>query len=150
MSVQNPFASAPTATASGGTTPSHAIVANNITSVAIDASPGLPFSVQLFNNSAVIAYAKFYDASQAGTTCGSGTPKKVLMIPANTSGAGVVINVGGEAGVQFSTAITRCVTTGIADNDTGVPAAATYLVEADYKQDAPPSRFRCGPHGADL
>ncbi len=121
------------ASATGGATPSHAIVANNTTSVAIDASPGTLYSVQLFNNSATIAYLKLYDASQGSTTCGSGTPKKVLMIPASTSGAGVVIDVGGRAGVAFATAITRCVTTGIADNDTGAPAATTYLVEADYK-----------------
>lgn len=121
------------ATATGGATPSHAIVANNTTSVAIDASPGTLYSVQVFNNSATIAYLKFYDAAQGSVTCGSGTPKKVVLIPANTSGAGAVIPLGGAAGVAFVTAITRCVTTGIADNDTGAPAASAYLVEADFK-----------------
>lgn len=128
-----PWLVAPAAASTGGATASHAIVANNTTSVAVDASPGTLYSVQLFNNSATIAYLKLYDAAQGSTTCGSGTPKKVLMIPANTSGAGVVINVGGQAGVAFATAITRCVTTGIADNDTGAPAASTYLAEIDYK-----------------
>lgn len=121
------------ATATGGAGMSHAIVAANTTSVAIDASPGTLYSVQVFNNSATIAYLKLYDAAQGSTTCGSGTPKKVVLIPASTSGAGAVIFLGGASGVAFATAITRCVTTGIADNDTGAPAATTYLVEADFK-----------------
>ncbi len=121
------------AAATGGATPSHAIVAANTTSVSIDASPGTLYSVQVFNNSATIAYLKLYDAAQGSTTCGSGTPKKVILIPASTSGAGAVISLGGSSGVAFATAITRCVTTGIADNDTGAPAASTYLVEADFK-----------------
>ena len=128
----NPVAVGPTGNATAGMSTSHAIVANNTTSVAIDASPGTLYSVQVFNNSATIAYLKLYDAAQGSTTCGTGTPKKVIMIPANTSGAGAVVEIGGGLGVKFSTAITRCVTTGIADNDTTAPAASTYLVEADY------------------
>lgn len=127
------FSVNPQATASTGVSTSSALVANNTTSVAVDASPGTLFSVRVFNNSATIAYEKFYDAAQGSTTCGSGTPVLRILIPANTSGAGAVFALGGGYGVKFTTAITRCVTTGIADNDTGAPAASAYIVEGDYK-----------------
>ncbi len=121
----------PTAATTGGASVSSAIVANNTTSVAIDASAGTLYGVTVFNNSATIAYLKLYNASQGSTTCGSGTPVQRILIPANTSGAGAVIPF--PVGVAYSTAISRCVTTGIADNDTGAPAASTYLVDAIYK-----------------
>jgi len=36
-------------------------------------------------------------------------------------------------GVSFNTAITYCVTGGIADNDTTAPAASSYIVNFYYK-----------------
>lgn len=109
-------------------------VANNTTSVAVDASAGTLLAVRVFNNSGTIAYAKFYNASQGSTTCGSGTPILREMIPANSSGGSGAIPVfGGGYGVAFGTAITVCVTTGFGDSDTTAPAASTYIVEADYK-----------------
>lgn len=119
--------------ATDGVSQFSALVPNNTTSVAVDASPGTLKSVQVFNNSATIAYLKLYNAAQGSTTCGSGTPVKRIMIPANTSGAGAVISLGGRNGVFFSTAITYCVTTGIADADTTAPAASAYIVNLDYK-----------------
>ncbi|MHC2511886.1 hypothetical protein ACVII1_007124 [Bradyrhizobium elkanii] len=53
------------------------------------------------------------------------------MIPASTSGAGVVDTT--DLGVSFSTGIAYIVTTGIADNDTGAPAANAYVVSFYYK-----------------
>lgn len=106
-------------------------VANNTTSVVIDASPGTLYGLTVFNNSATIAYAKLYNAAQGSTTCGSGTPVQRVLIPASTSGAGAVIPL--TVGVVYSTAITLCVTTGFADADTAAPAASTYIVEAVYK-----------------
>lgn len=116
----------------GGATPSSAIVANNTTSVAICASACTLYGVTVFNNSGTPAYLKLYNAVQGSTTCGSGTPVQRILIPANTSGAGAVIEFG-AVGVAYGTALTRCVTTGIADNDTGAPAATTYIVGAIYK-----------------
>jgi hypothetical protein len=115
-------------TASGGASHFSEIVANNTTSVAIDASPGQLYGISAFNNSATIAYVKLYNAAQGSTTCGSGTPVERFMIPA--SGGFVKEIVQGDA---FPTAITVCVTTGIADADTGAPAASTYIVNALYK-----------------
>lgn len=99
--------------------------ANNTTSVSICGGACGLNGVFVQNNSATIAYLKLYNATQANTTCGSGTPVDRMMIPASTSGAGAVVTIpGGPA--RYSTALTACITTGIADNDTTAPAASTY------------------------
>lgn len=105
------------------------IVANNTTALVVKATSGALYTLEAFNNSATIAYVKLYDAATA--TCGSGTPVIRYMIPANASGAGYISpNVNGT---NFPGGITMCVTTGIADNNTGSPAATTYLVNVHYK-----------------
>lgn len=105
------------------------IVANNTTALIVKATAGALYTLEAFNNSATIAYVKLYNAATA--TCGSGTPIIRYMIPANSTGAGYISpNVNGTA---FSTGVVMCITTGIADNDTGSPAATTYLVNVHYK-----------------
>lgn len=121
----------PIAGSTGGATPKSIQVANNTTSIAVDASAGTVYEALVFNNSATIAYLKLYNAAQGSTTCGSGTPVQRIMIPANTSGAGAVISFG--VGIAYGTAITACITTGYGDSDTTAPAASTYIVEVDYK-----------------
>lgn len=118
--------------ANGGATPTGNIVANNTTAVVVKASAGTLYGVQLAGLGSAPAYLKIYNATSA--TCGSGTPVKRLMIPAASTaanGAGSNITFG-VAGVAFSTGITYCVTTGIADNDTTAPAASTFLVNIDW------------------
>ena len=101
-------------------------VANNTTSVAIKASAGQLYGIEAFNNGATIAYIKLYNTAQGSVTCGSGTPVYQGMIPAAAAGGNYVsMNV---YGIAFSTAITACVTTGFADNDTTAPAATTYAI----------------------
>lgn len=105
------------------------IVANNTTALVVKASSGALYTLEAFNNSATIAYVKLYDAATG--TCGSGTPQIRYMIPANSSGAGYISpNVNGTS---FPSGIVMCITTGIADNDTGAPGATTYLVNVHYK-----------------
>lgn len=106
-------------------------VANNTTSVAVDASAGTLYGIRAFNNSGTIAYGKLYNTAQGSVTCGSGTPVDRFMIPAGSSGAGFIWT--STVGVMYSTAITICVTTGFGDSDTTAPAASTYEVSFDYK-----------------
>ena len=117
----------------GGLSTVSNILANNTTSVAIKASPGQLFHFEGWNISAATpVWIKLYDATQAGTTAGSGTPKWRIMIPsAGVTGAGVVSM--DMNGIPFGTAITYVAVTGIADNDTTAPAAATYAVNFGYK-----------------
>lgn len=122
----------PAPTTSGGLSIKRLQVANNTTSVAIDASAGQLYGIEAFNNSSVIAYVKLYNAAQGSTTCGSGTPVYQGMIPAASSGGAGYVSMNGY-GAPFSTAITACITTGFADNDTTAPAASAYVLNVFYK-----------------
>lgn len=123
---------APAPGSSGGLTSFSKIIANNTTSFAIDASPGRLYEIDAYNNSATLGWLKLYNAAQGSTTCGSGTPILRIMVPGNsTSGAGVVKL--SFYGTSFSTAITGCFVTGIADADATSPAATTYVVNVGYK-----------------
>jgi hypothetical protein len=116
---------------SGGLSVLRAQVAANTTSVAVKASAGQLYGIEAFNNSSTIAYIKLYNAAQGSTTCGAGTPVYQGMIPAAAAGGNYVsMNV---YGLPFGTAITACVTTGFADNDTTAPAASTYVINYFYK-----------------
>ena len=99
---------------------------NNTTAIIVSARPSTLYNVELSNNSATIAYAKFYNA--ATQTCGSGTPYARYQLPANATVP--VPNVNGDA---YSNGIALCITTGIGDSDTGAPAANAYIVNSHYK-----------------
>lgn len=117
----------------GGASTTGNIVANNTIAVVVKSGAGTLYGAQLYGIGAAPAYLKIYNATSA--TCGSGTPVKRLMIPAAgtaANGNGSNINFG-SSGVAFGTGITYCVTTGIADADTAAPAAATFLVNLDWK-----------------
>lgn len=133
LSITNPTFNRPVATATGGGSTTGNIVANNTTAVVVKGSAGTLYGAQLYGIGSAPAYLKIYNATSA--TCGSGTPVKRLMIPAaSTAANGAGSNIAfGDVGVDFSTGITYCVTTGIADNDTTAPAASTYLVNLDWK-----------------
>lgn len=108
------------------------IVANNTTSVVVNAAATTLYGVQLGGIGSAPAYLKLYNATSA--TCGSGTPVKRLIIPAAATAAnGAGSNVSFPGGLRFSTGLTYCVTTGIGDADTTAPAANTFLVNLDWR-----------------
>jgi hypothetical protein len=116
----------------GGVTIKSVQIANNTTSVAIDASAGQLYGIEAFNNGTSIGYVKLYDAAQGSTTCGSGTPKYRGMVPAPSSGGGGYIAMNGF-GTPFATAISMCFTGGFGDSDTTAPAASTFELNFYYK-----------------
>ena len=90
-------------------------------------------AVQLGGVGAAPAYLKLYDKATA-PTCGTDTPKKTLIIPAAATAAlGGGSNVTIYGGALFSLGLGICVTTGIADSDTGAVAAGTFTINIDYK-----------------
>lgn len=99
----------------------------------VKATAGTLYSVYAFNATAAVLYLKFYNATAASTTVGTTTPVLTLPIPANndTDGAGFVWSV--PQGLAFDTAISAAVTTGVADADTGAPAANAAIVNLGYK-----------------
>lgn len=131
----NPLTVASVPLASGGLAIQSAIVANNTTSVAVGTSaPHQLYGIDAYSiSSATPAFIKLYNAAQGSTTCGSGTPVARFMIPASggTAGSGQIWH--DTNGIAFSTALSYCITTGIADADTSAPAASTYTINLSYK-----------------
>jgi hypothetical protein len=112
----------------GGLTKFTLTAANSTNATSIKASAGKLYHITGYNNSATLAWISFYN--NAGTpTCGTNIVWQT-MIPANsTSGSGAIDDI--PAGLDFSTGIAMCVTTGIAG--TGSVAASTYVVNLGYK-----------------
>lgn len=105
------------------------VVANSDNATTLKSSAGVVHAVQVYGIAASQqAWLKFYDTSTT-PTCGSSTIVKQILIPANSTGAGANTLLD----TQFSTGISYCVTTGIANSDDTAPAASTYVVNLDYK-----------------
>lgn len=118
----------PAAATTGGLSTFYLTAANSTNATNIKASAGQVYHVEVYNNSATLAWLSFYNTS--GTpTCGTSIVAQT-MIPANsTSGAGAVADI--ALGRAFSSGIGICVTTGI--GGTGAVAASSYTITIDYK-----------------
>lgn len=117
--------------ASSGTSNYSLIAANSTNATSVVAGAHSLYEISVYNNSSVIAYLKLYDSGSA-PTCGSGTPVARYLIPgASAGGAGSNVNI--NMGKAFASGIAFCLTTGIADADTGAVAANAYLVNMTYK-----------------
>jgi hypothetical protein len=123
-----PVSSAPTT--SGGLSRSYASLANSTNATVVKASAGQIYTMRAFNNSANIAYLKFYNKATT-PTCNSDTVVDKVMIPASTSGAGVVIN--SPVGTEYTTGIAYCVTAAFVDSDNTAVAASAFSVTIGYK-----------------
>lgn len=114
---------------SGGLDTFHLVGAASTNATNLKASAGQVFFISAFNLNAAPRYLKFHNT--AGTpTAGSGVVASYL-IPGNTAGAGLVINI--DKGLAFGTGIAITLTTGIADNDTGAISASEVVVNIGYK-----------------
>lgn len=118
------------AATSGGLSRNYATLANSTNATVVKNGAGQLYNIQAFNNSATIAYVKFYNKATT-PTCNSDTVVDKYMIPASTSGAGLSISV--PLGDAYNAGISYCVTTGIADNDNTAVAASAYSVTVRYK-----------------
>ena len=127
-----PLLSQTQAATSGGWTPKWIVAANSDNSTNLKGSAGIVHAVQVFGIGAAPAWLKFYDKATA-PTCASDTIVKQIMIPANSTaalGAGAISTV---IDTQFSTGIGYCVVTGIGATDDTSVAAATFVVNIDWK-----------------
>lgn len=115
----------------GGLSIYRANVPNNNTGVVVKASPGQLYAVGMFNNSAVVAYLKFYDKATAPTV-GTDPVLFDMMFPAPAAGGGGVI-LPIANGAAFPTGISYGVVTDFADNGTTAPAANAYKLVFFYK-----------------
>jgi hypothetical protein len=94
----------------------------------VKTSPGKLYGWFMFNAAATTHYVKLYNLTAANTTVGSSTPIMTIPIP-----AGAAANVEFTNGILFDTALCAAATTGIADADTGAPAASAVTVNLLYK-----------------
>jgi hypothetical protein len=117
-----------TATGSGLTQKTF-VSANSDNATCLKASAGQVYSIQAFNLNAAPRYLKFQNKATT-PTIGTDTNTKVIMIPGNTAGAGVVINF--HTPIPFSTGISYGLVTGIANNDDTSVGAGDCVVNIDY------------------
>lgn len=95
---------------------------------AVKATAGTLYGWYLYNNSSATLYMKLYNATVANVTVGTTTPVMTIPVP-----AGSAANVSFNGGITFGTAISAAVTTGVADNNTGAPAANDFIANIFYK-----------------
>ena len=99
----------------------------------VKATAGVLYSIAAFNRTAAPLYLKFYNLTAANTTVGTSTPVLTFVVPGNadSDGAGFILEK--TYGWTFDTAISVACTTGVADADTGAPAANDCVINLGYK-----------------
>lgn len=101
------------------------------TATNVKASAGQVFGWVITNTSASPRYVKFYNTS--GTpTAGSGTPELRIMVPGNTSGAGIVA-AEFTNGIAFNMGIGFTIVSGPTDADPSNISANEVIVNVLYK-----------------
>lgn len=116
--------------ATNGLLTSYTSCANSNNATSVKGSAGSIAHIRAFNNSAVIAYLKLYNKASAPNPASDTVVDKIL-IPANTSGAGVVLDI--AYGQKFTTGIAFAVVTGFGDTDNTSIAANAYSVTILYQ-----------------
>lgn len=98
----------------------------------VKATAGQVYGCWVTNTSTTTRFLKFYNATAANVSVGSTTPVITIGIPGNTSDDISAVLGAGAHGIKFDTAISVAATTGLADADTGAPAANDVLVNIFY------------------
>lgn len=114
----------------GGLLMSSAVMLATTNATLVKSGAGQIYGIEVFNNSASIAYLKVYDTAWT-PVAGAGTPAMRRMVPGNSSGAGCIINI--PNGSSYNRGIGYTFTAGIADTDTTAVAASAFIVNILYK-----------------
>jgi hypothetical protein len=132
LSVSNPAFTQSVAGTTGGATPYHYLSAASTNATNVKATAGTLYSLSLINTTATLYYLRLYDIATSAPTCSSATGVvHNIPIPANTAGAGVVLNMDG-VGMLFANGIGFCLTGAFSDTDT-TNAATGVAVNLTYK-----------------
>lgn len=99
---------------------------------AVKAMEGQIYWIHAMNMTAAPIFLKFYNDTVANVVVGTDVPDLTFPVPANadSDGAGFTLSI--PNGIEFSTAITIAATTGVADADTGAPAANALIVNLGF------------------
>lgn len=95
----------------------------------VKATAGQVYGWVVHNANAATLYMKFYNATAADVSVGTTTP--ALTVPVSPVSEGQVFSI--PMGIEFDTAITVAVTTGVADADTGAPAGSDFQINLFFK-----------------
>ena len=98
----------------------------------VKTAAGQVYGMWVTNLATTTRFVKFYNATAANVVVGTTAPVITVAIPGNASDD-VTGLFASTMGIAFDTAICVAATTGIADNDTGAPAANDVLVNIFYK-----------------
>jgi hypothetical protein len=109
---------------------SRTLSANNTTGILAKAGGGKVYGWVITNVNASARFVKLYNKTTAPTV-GTDTPSMTLVIPGNATGSGMVAS-SFNPGIYFSDGIGYGITTAVADNDTGAPAATEVVVNLFY------------------
>lgn len=94
----------------------------------VKVTAGQIYGYYFANVATSVRYLRFYNATAANTTVGTTAAMLVLPLPAESAG-----HIDFGCGIPFSTACCAAVTTGVAANDTGAPAANDVILDVFYK-----------------
>lgn len=97
------------------------------TAIAVKATAGKLFGVNLVNSNATAIYVKLYDKAAAGVAPASDKPTYTFLVP----GASEWVLRGLDEPFDFQTAISVRSVTGVADTDTTAPAVSP-IIELDF------------------
>ena len=126
-----PVPISPRANTSGinGTTPYKLISTASTNANVIKNTGGNLYSIIAIGLTSTVRYLKLYNKSTTPSV-GTDVPIMTIPIPANTQGAGISIPF--SMGINFSNGIGIAITSGSADNDTGVIGAGDVIVNFSY------------------
>lgn len=99
----------------------------------VKTAAGQVYSVIITNIATTTRFVKFYNATAANVSVGTTTPVITIPVPGNASDDTTLVWNNGGMGIAFDTAICVAATTGLADNDTGAPAANDVVINVFYK-----------------
>ena len=119
----------PSSDGTNGTTPYKLISTASTNSNVVKASGGNLYSIIAIGQTSTIKYLKIYNKATAPTV-GTDVPLMTVPVPANVQGAGVSIAF--TIGVNFPLGIGIAITSGSADNDTGVVGAGDVILNLTY------------------
>lgn len=117
------------AATSGGLSKFHLVSAASTNATNVKASAGQVYAITAFNLNANAMYLKFHNT--AGTPTAGASVTDTYLIPGNTTGAGLVINI--DKGIVFSTGIGITLVTGITDASAVAVAASEIVLNIYYK-----------------
>ncbi len=99
----------------------------------VKTSAGQIYAIHITNFATSTRFIKFSNATAANTTVGTTAVFLTIPVPGNASDDTTLVTNFGGMGVAFDTALCAYATTGLADNDTGAPAANDCAISVFYK-----------------